>query len=92
MRFRFSKTKSDLLRANPKRGIGFEEAKSLFAKPHYIDRRNDDPEQFVAIGWVGDRLYSVIFEFREDEAGEVLHLVTLWKSTAEEIKIYEENA
>ena len=32
------------------------------------------------------------FEFREDEAGEVLHLVTLWKSTAEEIKIYEENA
>ena len=26
-------------------------AKSLFAKPHYIDRRNDDPEQFVAIGW-----------------------------------------
>lgn len=41
-------------------------AKSLFAKPHYIDRRNDDPEQFVAISWVGNRLYSVIFEFRED--------------------------
>lgn len=67
-------------------------AKSLFAKPHYIDRRNDDPEQFVAIGWVGDRLYSVIFEFREEAGGEILHLVTLWRSTAEEIKIYEENA
>ena len=43
-------------------------------------------------GWVGERLYSVIFEFREDEEGEVLHLVTLWRSTKEEIQLYEENS
>ena len=30
-------------------------------------------------------------EFREDEQGEILHLVTLWKSTKEEIRLYEEN-
>jgi hypothetical protein len=41
---------------------------------------------------VGDRLYSVIFEFREDELGEILHLITLWKSTKEEIRLYEENS
>jgi uncharacterized DUF497 family protein len=41
---------------------------------------------------VRERLYSVIFEFREDEEGEVVHLVTLWKSTKEEIRLYEENS
>ena len=48
--------------------------------------------QFFAIGRVGDRLYSVIFEFREDREGEILHLVTLWKSTKEETRLYEENS
>jgi uncharacterized DUF497 family protein len=92
MRFRFDPRKSKRLRANPKRGIGFEEVQQLFSQPYWLDQRSDVPEQYVAIGWVGDRLYSVIFEFREDEQGEVLHLVTLWKSTKEEIRLYEENS
>jgi uncharacterized DUF497 family protein len=46
----------------------------------------------VAVGCVGDLLYSVIFEVREDEEGEFLHLVTLWRSTKEEIRLYEENS
>jgi len=37
-------------------------------------------------------MYSVIFEVREDEAGEIVHLVTLWRSTKEEIRLYEENS
>ena len=74
------------------RGIGFEEAQQLFSKPYWLDQRSDVPEQYLAIGWVGDQLYSVIFEFREDEEGEILHLVTLWKSTKEEIRLYEENS
>jgi hypothetical protein len=41
---------------------------------------------------VGDRLYSVIFEVHEDEQGEILHLVPLWKSTKEEARLYEENS
>jgi hypothetical protein len=41
---------------------------------------------------VGGRLYSVIFEIREDEEGEIYHLVTLWKSTKEEVRLYEENS
>ena len=92
MRFTFDPRKSKRLRANPKRGIGFEEAQQLFSKAYWLDRRSDVPEQYLAIGWVGDRLYSVIFEYREDEQGEELHLVTLWKSTKEEIRLYEENS
>ena len=92
MRFTYDVRKSARLRANPRRGIGFEEAQELFSRPWWIDRRSDVPEQYVAIGWVADRLYSVVFEFREDEEGEILHLVTLWKSTKEEIRLYEENS
>jgi uncharacterized DUF497 family protein len=91
MRFSFDPRKSKLLSTNPRRGISFEEAQELFSKPHWLDRRSDVPEQYLAVGWVTDRLYSVIFEMREDEEGEILHLVTLWKSTKEEIRLYEEN-
>jgi len=38
------------------------------------------------------RLYSVIFEIREDAEGEFYHLVTLWKATPAERRLYEENA
>lgn len=92
MRFSFDPRKSRRLKANPKRGIGFEEARELFSRPYWLDRRFDVPAQFPAVGWVGDRLYSVIFEVRGDEEGEILHLVTLWKSTKEEIRLYEENS
>ncbi len=92
MRFSFDPRKSKRLRANPRRGIGFEEVQELFSRPYWLDRRSDAPEQYIAIGWVGDRLYSVIFEVREDENGEMLRLVTLWKSTKEEIRTYEENS
>jgi uncharacterized DUF497 family protein len=92
MRFSFDLRKSGRLRANPRRGIGFEEARELFSQPYWLDRRSDVPEQFLAVGWVGGRLYSVIFEIREDEEGEILHLVTLWRSTKEEIRVYEENS
>jgi uncharacterized DUF497 family protein len=91
-RFRFDSEKSAGLRSNPKRGIGFEEAQRLWENPYYLDRRSDVPEQFRAIGWVGDKLYSVIFEVREDADGEYFHLVTLWRATREEQKLYEENS
>ena len=92
MRFSFDPRKSQRLRANPLRGIGFEEVRELFSKPYWLDQRSDVPEQYLAVGWVGDRLYSVIFEVRADEEGEFLHLVTLWRSTKEEIRLYEENS
>ncbi len=92
MRFDFGKRKSRRLRSNPRRGIGFEEAQAIFSHPYYLDQRSDLPEQFRAIGWVGDKLYTVIFEVREDVDGEFYHLVTLWKSTSQEQKLYEEHS
>ena len=89
MRFEYDKRKSELLRNNLKRGIGFEEAQDICAHPYYEDCRSDDPYQYRAIGWVMGRLYSLIFEIREDEEGEFYHLVTLWKSTKEEQTLYE---
>ena len=74
------------------RGIGFEEAQEIFSHPYYLDRRLNPPEQFRAIGWVGDRLYTLIFEIREDQVGEFYHLVTLWKATREEQQLYEKNS
>jgi uncharacterized DUF497 family protein len=92
MRFTFDVRKSKRLRCNPKRGVGFEEVQELFSQPYWLDRRSDVPEQYLAVGWVKGNLYSVIFEVREDEEGEILHLVTLWKSTKQEIQVYEENS
>lgn len=92
MRFHYDERKSRLLRASPKRGIGFEEAEEIFSHPYYLDRRSDVSEQYRAIGWVGNRLYSVIFEVREDAEGEFYHLVTLWKATKQEQQLYEEHS
>ncbi len=74
------------------RGIGFEEAQEIFSHPYYLDQRLDHPEQFRAIGWVKGRLYTLIFEVREDQEGEFYHLETLWKSTRQEHQLYEKNS
>lgn len=92
MRFRFSKAKSESLRRNPRRGIGFEEAQELFSRPYYQDRRSDDPEQYRAIGWVRGIMFTLILEIREDELGEYYHFVTLWRSTWQERELYEANS
>ena len=92
MRFAFDAQKSKRLRSNPNRGIGVEEAKEIFGHPYELDQRADMPEQYRAIGWVGERLYALIFEMREDHDGEYYRLVTPWKATKQEQKLYEENS
>jgi len=92
MRFHFDPLKSRALRKNPKRGIGFEEAQEIFERSYYQDLCSEIPEQHRAIGWVGQKLYTLIFEIREDEEGEFYHLVTLWKAAREERKLYEEHS
>ena len=79
------------MRSNPRRGIGFEEAQEIFSHPYYLDGVFEMPEQHRAIGWVGARLYALIFEMREDAEGEYYHLITLWKATRQEQRLYEES-
>jgi hypothetical protein len=51
MRLSFDLRKSRRLRAKPRRGKGFEEARELFSlMPYWLDQRCDVPEQFLAIG------------------------------------------
>lgn len=92
MRFDFDPRKSERLRRQPSRGIGFEESEEIFSHPYYLDQRLDCPEQFRAVGWVGNQLYSLVFEIREDAEGEFYHFVTLWKATKQERQLYEENS
>lgn len=92
MRFHFDPRRSQRLKENPRRGIGFEEAREIFAHPYYLDQVADFPEQYRAIGWVGERLFSLIFEMREDAEGEFYHLVTLWRATRYEEALYEKNS
>ena len=89
MRFRFDKSKNQSVRK--KHGVSLEEAQEIFRQTYLVDQKNDDPEQFRAIGWCGGRLCSVIFEVRHDEEGEYYHLVTAWKSTKHEEQSYAEN-
>ena len=91
MRFKFDHKKSAKLRRNPNRRIGFEEAERIFQQQYYLDTRLDNPKQFRAIGVVNERLYSLVFEIRQDEVGEYYHLITLWQATREEQMLYEEN-
>jgi hypothetical protein len=51
-------TQEGRLRANPKRGVGFEEAQEVFSHPYYLDQRSDLSEQYRPIGWVGEQLYT----------------------------------
>ena len=47
-----------------KHGLSLKEAQAIFDQVYLVDQKNDDPEQFRAIGWCGGRLCSVIFEIR----------------------------
>ena len=90
MRFKFDPQKSQKLKRE--RGYDLSEVQEVFESPYYLDQRSDEPEQYRAIGWVRGVFVSLIFEIRNDEEGEYYHLVTLWKSTKEEQRLYEKNS
>ncbi len=71
-----------------RRGVGFEDVVSIFFNTHYWELKNDDPEQYLAIGERDDRFWSVVYEELEDELGELVWLVTFWPSTAKEVERY----
>jgi len=89
MRFNFDHAKSRTVKK--KHGVGLEEAQEIFDQAYLVDQKDDNPRQFRAIGWCQGRLCSVIFEVRNDAEGEYYHLITAWKATEEEERIYAEN-
>jgi uncharacterized DUF497 family protein len=88
VRFRFDDEKNrEVMR---KHGVSLEEAREVFDQAYLLDRKNDNPEQFRAIGWSGGRLCSVIFEILKDAEGEFYHLIAAWKATRQEEEAYAE--
>jgi uncharacterized DUF497 family protein len=89
MRFGFDQDKSREVKR--KHGVSLAETQEIFDQTYVVDQKNDDPEQFRAIGWCGGTLCSVVFEIRRDSEGEYHHLITAWRATAEEEQSYAEN-
>jgi uncharacterized DUF497 family protein len=90
MRFDWDDAKSEKLKRE--RGLSFEEAVLVFSNgAHLIVQKSDDPEQFAAIGFARGELITIIYEYREDEDGELSWLITYWKATKEEVKKYEKS-
>lgn len=88
MRFDWDNHKSQVLKQN--RGYSLEDISVILAGDYVEQVKRDDPEQFIAIGYLGNTLLSVIYEIRYDEEGEYIWLVTYWKSTKREREIYEQ--
>jgi uncharacterized DUF497 family protein len=88
MRFDWDNQKSQLLKQS--RGYSLEEITAVLAGEYVEQMKQDDPEQFIAIGYLGNSLLSVIYEVRYDDEGEYVWLITYWKSTKRERAIYEQ--
>ena len=67
MRFDWDNHKSQLLQQN--RGYSLEENSVVLAGDYVEQVKRDDPKQFIAIGYLGNTLLSVIYEVRYDEEG-----------------------
>jgi uncharacterized DUF497 family protein len=88
MRFDWNDNKSAILKQN--RGYSLEEVATILSG-EYVERiKRDNPEQFIALGYLGNTLLSLIYEVRYDEEGEYIWLITYWKSTRREREIYEQ--
>jgi len=62
MRFDWDNHKSQLLQQN--RGYSLEEVSMVLAGEYVEQSKRDDPEQFIAIGYLENTLLSVIYEIR----------------------------
>jgi len=69
------------------RGISFELAAEfdLATAKIWADTRKDyGEERFIALGYIGERLFSLVFTVR----GEVLRVISLRKANSREVKSY----
>jgi uncharacterized DUF497 family protein len=88
MRFDWDNDKSQQLQES--RGYLLEEVAVVLGGEYVEQVKRDDPEQFIAIGYLGKILLSIIYEIRYDPEGEYVWLITYWQSTKREQEIYEQ--
>lgn len=88
MRILWDETKRKLVLA--RRNIDFLHLHELMCFPYIEDRGVEDPEQYRIIGFAREVLTTFIVEYREDDEGELMWVVTAWRSTRAEKKAYEQ--
>ena len=88
MRIRWDENKRQIVLG--KRTIDFAQLEDLLLLPYVEDQRFDKTEQYRIIGFTKGRLVTFIVEYRIDELGTYLWVVTDWRSTNQEKRNYEE--
>ena len=86
MKIEFDETKNE--KNIRERGISFEIAVGfdLGTAKIWKDKRNDYGEnRYIALGYIGQRLHSMVFTVR----GDVLRIISLRKANTREVKNYE---
>lgn len=85
MKFEFDPTKSmaNLL----KHGISFDEARQLWRDPNVliIQARHIDEPRWVAIGQIGEKVWSAIFTLRKER----IRIISVRRSRTREVALYE---
>jgi uncharacterized DUF497 family protein len=86
MRIRWDETKRQ--RVLNERNVDFGQLADLLYTPYIEDQRSIIPEQYRIIGFAGGQSTTFIVEYRADEIGEYIWVVTAWTSTKEERRSY----
>ena len=87
MRIRWDEAKRQKILGE--RNVDFGDLDDLLSQPYVEDRRWRAPDQYRVIGFAGGRLTTFVVEYREDAIGDLVWVITSWKSTAQEEKAYE---
>jgi uncharacterized DUF497 family protein len=88
MRIRWDKPKRR--RVLQTRQIDFALLENLLRLPYIEDVRSEDPEQYRLIGFAEGKLTTFIVEYRSDEVGPYIWIITAWRATGQEARDYED--
>jgi uncharacterized DUF497 family protein len=88
MRVQWDETKRRQVLAE--RNIDFAQLNDLLYTPYLEDQRSELPEQYRIIGFANGKLITFIIEYRMDDIGVYIWIVTAWKATQQERRSYEQ--
>jgi uncharacterized DUF497 family protein len=88
MRIQWDEDKRQKILAERK--LDFADLEDLLYQPYVEDRSLSYTEQYRVIGFARGRLATFIVEYRQDILGEFIWVVTAWRSTLQEQKVYEQ--
>jgi uncharacterized DUF497 family protein len=67
----------------------FEVADAIFSSEYVEYQHRRYPEQSRAIGYVGGKLMTLVYEFVEDDFGHLIKLITYWLASNPEKELYD---